>query len=231
MITARLVRAVAMLPALLVSAVILLAPGSAAAQMKIAVIDMQRAIEDTEDGMRMKSRLTELMDSRQSEYEGKEKDYLKAKEELERLAKEGKTPEAQLRNKYMALEKLALELQAQGMAFRREMNQKQTEMMTPIVNKLNALVRQVASQDGYDVVVSKVAVPFFRGDLEITDKVIQLYNASTPAAPADDKKPKKDKKGAADKKQAPSPDAPSPDAPKAPEKKPAAPPKKADPTK
>ncbi len=220
-------RLAAVLSPLFVCAAVLFAPGTAWAQMKIAIIDMRRAVADTEDGLRMKSRLQELFDSRQGEYEGKEKEYGKAKDELERLAKDGKAKEDVLRQKYAALEKQALELQAFGMKFRQEMTQRENDLMLPILNKLQGLVRQVASQESYDIVVSKEAVPYFRGDLEITDRIIQMYNASTPA-PAEekdkDKKPaKKDKK--AHETQAPSPDAPSPDAPApepapAPEKKP-----------
>ncbi len=217
--------ALALSPLLLAFAV-LFAPATALAQMKIAIIDLRRAVADTEDGLRMKSKLQELFDSRQSEYEGKEKEYAKAKDELEKMAKEGKAKEDVLRQKYALLEKQALELQAQGMNFRREMTQRENDLMLPILNKLNALVRQVASQESYDIVVNKEAVPYFRGDLEITDKVIQMYNAAAPQpAPEDkDKKPTKGPKKAAET-QAPSPDGASPDAPppapKPEEKKPA----------
>jgi outer membrane protein len=195
---------------LLVALAVLLAPGAAHAQMKIAIIDLQRAVGDTEDGLKMKSRLQELWDTRQSEYEAKEKDYGKAKDELEKLAKDGKTAEAELRKKYASLEKQALELQAQSLGFRQEMQKKQNELMMPILGKLQALVRQLATQEQYDLVLAKEAAPYFRADLEITDKVISMYNASAPAAPADDKKGKK--KPAAAQPAAPSPDGPNPDA-------------------
>ncbi len=221
------VRLFAIVSPLLVALAVLLAPGVAHAQIKIAIIDLQRAMGDTEDGLKMKSRLQELWDTRQSEYEAKEKDYGKAKDELEKLAKDGKTPEAELRKKYAALEKQALELQAQSLGFRQEMNKKQQELMMPILNKLTALLRQLAAQEQYDLVLAKEAAPFYRQDLEITDKVIAMYNAAAPAAPADDKKPKDKKKPHGAAPAAPSPDAPSPDAapvdppPAKPAKKPA----------
>ncbi len=180
------------------------------AESKLAVIDLRRALADTEDGLRMKSRLQELLDTRQGEYEAKEKEYVKSKEELERLAKEGKTSEPELRKKYALVEKQAYDLQNQGTVLRREMTQRENDMMLPILDKLNRLVRQVASREGYDVVVSRDAVPYFRGDLEITDRVIQLYNTANPA-PADEKKPvKKDAKPPGSTAPAPGSTAPAP---------------------
>jgi outer membrane protein len=180
----------AALAAFLLGATVLGSPATALADTKLAVIDLRRALADTEDGLRMKSKLQELLDARQGEYEGKEKEYAKAKDELERLARDGKTPEAELRKKYASLEKQAFDLQNQGMVLRREMQQRENEMMVPILDRLNRLVRQIASQESYDVVVSRDAVPYFRGDLEITDRVIQMYNAANPA-PKDEKKPAK----------------------------------------
>jgi outer membrane protein len=195
---------------------LLAAPSLASAQSKLAVIDLRRALADTEDGLRMKSKLQELMYTRQHEYEAKEKEVAKAKEDLERLAKDGKTPEAELRKRYATLEKQAFDLQNQGLGIRREVTQRENEMMVPLLDKLNRLVRQIATQDGYDAVVSRDALPYFRGDLEITDRVIQMYNAANPV-PADEKKPaKKDAKAPAAK-----PDAAAPKSPAAKPAKPA----------
>ncbi len=162
----------------------------ARAELRLAVIDMRRALADTEDGLRMKSRLQELVDTRGTEFDNKEKSVAASKAELERLAKDGKTPEAELRKKYAALEKSALELQAAGAAMRREIAQRENDLMVPILTKLNQLVRGLAAKEGYDVVLNREAAPYFRSDLDVTDRVIQLYNAQTPAA--DDKDAPKD---------------------------------------
>jgi outer membrane protein len=153
---------------------------TAKAEMKVAVIDLRRAVADTEDGLRMKGRLQELHDVRQAEYSLKEKRVAKAKAELEKLARAGKTSQAELRKKYAVLEKKAVELQSAGVAFRREMQKAENQMMYPILKKLNLLVRRLAAKEGFDVVLNREAVPYFRSDLDITERVIGLYNASSP---------------------------------------------------
>jgi outer membrane protein len=151
---------------------------SAAAAAKFAVIDLRRAVADTEDGLRVQAELQQLFDSRQSEYEAKEKAYTSAKDDFEKLSKTKKSPEVELRKKYAALEKMAFELQAAQQNYRREMQQKENQLMYPIVKQMLTLVRKLASQNGYDMVLNKEAVPYYRSDLDITDRIIQMYNAN-----------------------------------------------------
>jgi outer membrane protein len=63
-------------------------------------------------------------------------------------------------------------------------------MTTPIVQGILEAVKRIAAQEGFEMVLEKSAVPYFRGDLELTDRAIQMYNsgagkgAPAPAAPA-----------------------------------------------
>ncbi len=158
------------------------------AQSKIAVIDLRRAVADTEDGLRVQAELQQLFDSRQTEYEAKEKAYTEAKTEFEKLSKDKKTSDDDLRKKYAALEKMAFELQAAQMNYRREMQQKESQLMYPIVKQMLTLVRRLAGTNGYEMVLNKEAVPYYRADLDITDRIIQMYNAGN-GAPEEGKKP------------------------------------------
>jgi outer membrane protein len=157
-------------------------PEASADAPKIAVIDLARAIADTEDGIRVKAELQELYDVRQQEYESKEKALAEAKAEYDQLAKDGKIKESALRKKLIGLEKMAYELQVVQYNFRREMQQKEYQLMQPIIKQMMVLVRRLAGQNGYDMVLNKEAVPFYRNDLDITDRVVQMYNAQAAAA-------------------------------------------------
>ena len=39
------------------------------------------------------------------------------------------------------------------------------------------IVRRIAAQDGYEIILEKASVPYMRADLEITDRAIQMYNS------------------------------------------------------
>lgn len=169
------------------------APQDALAKDTFAVIDLRRAVADTEDGLRVQAKLQQLFDSRQAEYEAKERAYKSARAELEKLAKGGKTSQQLLRKKYAVLEKQAMDLQQASVAYRREMQKQESEAMYPIVKQMLVLVRRLSHKEGYDMVLNKESVPYYRSDLDLTDRLVQMYNAKT--AGGDDKgaKPKKGK--------------------------------------
>ena len=50
------------------------------------------------------------------------------------------------------------------------------------------IIRRLATQEGFDLVVDKKAVPYVRSDLDLTDRVITMYN-SGGAGDAADKAP------------------------------------------
>lgn len=179
------------LAALALAAFLLLGASPAFAQSKIAVIDTQRAIMETEDGLRVQAMLKKLFDTRQSELDAKQRGLAVDKEALEKEMQAGKTSKELLQKKYESLMQQQAELQAQLVDAQREMQRKEREMTTPIWQGMMSIVRRLASQEGFEVIVDKAAAPYFRADLELTDRVIQMYNAGSappaeapPAAPA-----------------------------------------------
>lgn len=164
------------LVALAVSGAVALAPSEASAQSKIAVVDVRRAVLETEEGLRVQATLKKLFDSRQVEIDGKQRALAQDKEELDREVQGGKTPKEALQRKFEALQKRAMELQSLTLDYQREMQRKEGELTTPILQRILGLVRRIASQEGYEMVLEKSAVPYYRADLEVTDRAIQLYN-------------------------------------------------------
>lgn len=161
----------------------------AQAQMKIAVVELRRAVLETEEGLRVQASLKKLFDSRQTELDAKQTQLQKDKEALDKEIAAKKTPQDVLQRKLENLQKAAAELQALTYDYQREMSRKESELTTPILNKILGILKRIASTEGYDMIVDKQVVPYFRSDLELTDRAIQMYNAGTsdtgtkPAAP------------------------------------------------
>ena len=172
--------------ALTVGGALLLSAAPAAAQSKVAVIDVRRAVLETEQGLRVQATLKKLFDSRQADLDGKQRQIQSDKEVLDKEAQSGKTPKEQLQKKYENLQRAAAEFQSSTVESQREMQRKEGEMTTPILQGVLEAVKRIAAQDGFEMVLEKSVVPYFRGDLELTDRAIQLYNSGQPggAAPA-----------------------------------------------
>src|SRR3954468_4333190 len=77
----------------------------AAAQSKVAVIDVRRAVLETEQGLRVQATLKKLFDNRQVELDGKQRQLQTDKENLDKEAQSGKTSKEQLQKKYENLQR------------------------------------------------------------------------------------------------------------------------------
>lgn len=168
--------------------------GSAFA-MKIAVVDTQRAIMETEDGLRAQATLKKLFDKRQQELDKKQRDLQAEKEQIEKqrsvLSKAAYQKRAEKwQNDMMKLQQVFVE-------YNKELQKKESQLMRPISRKAMALIRRLAAANGFDMVLDKQAVPYFRADLDLTDKLIQMYNEGGAVDDDDDKKPAAAPKGPA----------------------------------
>ena len=91
-----------------------------------------------------------------------------------------------------------VQLQTVFVEYNKELQKKQGELTQPIFQKAMGIIRRLATQEGFDVVVDKQAVPYSRSDLDVTDRVITMYNQGGPAdAGAETKSPGAKATGAA----------------------------------
>ncbi len=159
-----------------------------AAPMKVAVVDVQRAVMQTEDGLRAQATLKKLFDNRQQELNRKQTDLQKQREELDKqqkvLSKEA------LQKRVDEWQKQMMELQQIFVEYNKELEKKQKELTDPVFEKVLAIIKRLATRDGYDMIMDKQTVAYMRSDLDLTDQLIQLYNGGG-AAPAPAAAPKK----------------------------------------
>ncbi len=154
------------------------------AQSRMAVVDTQRAIMETEDGLRMQANLKKHFDNKQRELDKKQEDLAKEREDIEKqrdvLSKAALAKRADKWQRDMG------QLQTVFVEYNKELQKMQSELTQPIFQKVMGLIRRMATQDGFDLVVDKQAVPYVRSDLDLTDRVITMYNsgAAGDAAPA-----------------------------------------------
>jgi outer membrane protein len=170
----------------LVIALLAVALPASAQSMRVGVVDTQRAVMETEDGLRMQATLKKLFDSRQRELDKKQEDLQKEKDDLDKqrdvLSKAAFAKRADKWQREM------VQLQTVFVEYNKELQKKQGELTQPIFQKAMNIIRRLATQEGFDVVVDKQAVPYSRSDLDVTDRVITLYNQGGPgdeAKPAD----------------------------------------------
>jgi outer membrane protein len=158
----------------------------AGAPMRIAVVDVQRAVSQTEDGLRAQATLKKLFDSRQQELNKRQVDLQKQRDDIEKQAKV--ISKDALQRRLDDWQKQMMELQSTFAEYNKELEKRQKELTDPIVGRVNDAVRRLAngSDGGYDLIVDRMTVAYVRSDLDLTDRIIQMANSggSGSSAPA-----------------------------------------------
>jgi outer membrane protein len=165
--------------------------GFASAQTKVAVVDVQRAVASTEDGLRAQATLKKLFDSRQQELNKKQTDLQRQREDIDKQAKV--LPKDALQKRIDEWQKQMMDLQAVFLEYNKELEKKQKELTDPVFEKILQIIKRVATSENIDLVLDKATVAYVRTDLDLTDKAIQMYNSAggAPAAPPTAPAPKK----------------------------------------
>ena len=151
------------------------------AQVKIGVVDLQRAINETEDGRQAQKRLKKLFDERQKSLDAKQNSLKAQKESLER--QQGVLAEDAFRKKAEKFQQDLMELQNEYMQYQQELSQKEAELTSKILEKMQQILRRVGQTDGYTLIVeaNEGGVVWVPSNLDLTDVLIQRYNRQTKA--------------------------------------------------
>ncbi len=168
------------------------APSAAQAPAKIAVVDTERAVMETEDGLRAQATLKKLFDSKQHELDKKQEELVKEREDIEK--QRDVLSKGSLAKRADKWQRDMMQLQQKFVEYNQDIQKKQGELTQPVFQKTMNIIRRLATQEGIDLVVDKKAVPYVRSDLDFTDRVITMYNSGgagdDKAAPATKEAPK-----------------------------------------
>ena len=170
------------------SALLLVAVRTAPAEaQKIGVVDMQRALMETEDGRKAKDQLKKLFESRQKTLDKQQEDLKAMKEGLEK--QQSVLSREVLGKKAEELQKKFAELQTTYMEFQRELQAKEGEMTRPILDRMQRIMKRIGQSDGYALIMERgeAGVIYVPSTYDLTDVLIQRYNAGEGkdgAAPA-----------------------------------------------
>lgn len=158
------------------------APRAVEAQAaKIAVVDLQRAIHETEDGRKAKDKLKKLFESRQQGLDKKQQELKKLKDELDQ--QKNVLSRDALETKVESYQKQLVELQQVYVEYQRELAEKEGELTKTIVERMERILRRIGQTEGYTLILerSEAGVIYVPTNLDLTDVVIQRYNAGEGA--------------------------------------------------
>lgn len=154
-----------------------IAKSAAAGDVKIAFVDLRRALMETNEGKKALKKLTKQKATMQKKIEKKEKQILDMKTQIEKqqniLNKEA------LQKKVETYYQSVTELQQTYMQFQKELSGKEAKATQAIFVKMQKILKSIGQSGGYTMIYdsSSGAVVWAPSHLDLTDKLIEKYNA------------------------------------------------------
>ena len=150
---------------------------SAADKVKLAFVDLRRALNETTEGKAAMAKLTKLKDKLQKKIEKEEKKIMDMKNTLEKQQKI-LTKEA-MQKKVEEYYGAVNELQQSYMQFQKELSTKEADLTQGIIIKMQKILAQIGKSEGYTMIydMSSGAVVWGPSHLDLTDRLIQKYNS------------------------------------------------------
>lgn len=149
--------------------------GWAAADTKIGVVDMRRALTESETGKKAGQTLSQRVEKMEAD--------LKAKsEQLEKLEADFQKQSSMLsadakRDKEKEFERKKRDLADLYRDYREEVQQAEVASFQPILKDLNAVIEKIGTDQGYTVILEKSnGVVFSAKGVDITEAAIKALN-------------------------------------------------------
>ncbi len=151
--------------------------GSAwAEEMKIGVVDMQKALQSVDAGKKAKSQLETEFNKKKESIQKEEASLKKASEEFQKqslvMSEQARTKkQAELQERFLKHQELIQKSQS-------EIQKKEHELTEPIITKIRALITELAKKKKYSVILEKNEnnVLFSEEKDDLTNEVVTTFN-------------------------------------------------------
>ena len=158
--------------ALALATFITAAPALADSEQKIGIVDMQRAVSETKEGVAARADIfkkTELLNGELRAIQG---DFSKLKNELD---KDGASMKAEARaEKERQLQQKARDFQKRQRDAQEEVKQMEADMLQKIVGRLSELMKKIGEEGDYAAIIEQGAgVKYFSKKADITSILIK----------------------------------------------------------
>jgi outer membrane protein len=181
----------------LIAAVFLLGTSAAFAEdLKVGYVDMQRALNETEDGRKAKEKLKKDFEQKQKELDEQQAQLKKEIEDLDK--KRTLLPADKVREKEAELRVKLEKVQQTYMRHQQDLSGKEQKETQKIFERMTKIIGEIAAAENFSMIVDKSALVFAKPHLDLTNELIRRYNGAAgkaggaaPAAPAKPPAPKK----------------------------------------
>jgi outer membrane protein len=164
-----------------------------AEEVKLGYVDLQRALNETDDGRKAKESLKKVFDQKQKELNEQQDALKKDIEDLDK--KRTLLPADKLRDKEAELQGRLQKVQQTYVRHQQDLQTKEQEATAKIFERMNRIINKIAVAENFSMILDKnqSAVIYAKAHLDLTNELIRRYNggegADKPATAAAPKPP------------------------------------------
>jgi len=156
------------------AALLAVAPVAVGQDIKIGVVNPDRLLRESTPARAALQKLEGEFAKRQKEVEDT---GTRLKTSAERFEKDSPVmTETDRARRQRELAELDREFQRKQREFREDLNQRRNEEMQGLVERSNRIIRQIAEQEKYDLIVQEAV--YFNPRVDITERVLKALNAT-----------------------------------------------------
>lgn len=161
---------------ILITFISLIAWSAHAAEFKIGYVDLNKALNESEEGKKAVKILEDMVQSKQSVIAEKESEIKKLDEEIAKQASI-LNPDA-IKDKQDKRDRLMRNYQRMVKDSQDDIQKKRNEFMEDIINQLRETVARIGKEEGYSIIFERVAsgILYIPEELDLTNKLIKQFN-------------------------------------------------------
>ena len=162
------------LSAMAVAALLVAAPLAYAQDLKVGVVNSDRLLRDSQPARAAMQKLEAEFSKRDKELQDM---GARLKSSAERFEKDGPVmSETDRVRRQRELAEMDREFQRKQREFREDFNQRRNEELQGLLERTNRIIRQIAEQEKFDLIVQEAV--YFNPRIDMTERVLRALNNS-----------------------------------------------------
>ena len=160
------------------AALILGLSASAAAQLKVGVVSLQKSLEATAEIKQAEVDLRMKFGPRQDDLAQMQKDLAKMQQDYE--ANQGKFNEQALAELGQRIQRKQVQVQRSSQSLQDDVNRERQDVLARVGKNLQEIIKKVAEEKGLDLVVDSNSALYFKDPMDISAEVSAAYDKAYP---------------------------------------------------
>ena len=156
------------------AALMLVCAGTAHAELKVAVLDTQRALLESEEAQSLMEKAREELQKEQTDVNALGEEIQKLRDQL---AKDAEVMSASAQRKAQQdIDDKRLDYQFKVNKLQKELQDRQQDLFEQLVPKLNAVLKDLVALEGYDLIMEHNSLRYVAPQRDITRRVTEKLN-------------------------------------------------------